>query len=169
LTRPKRGASIAFCSGLLLIIQSFLLSSCLELLLTRNCAVICAPQGAPVVLSFLPAAQCAPGRRTGYLSGFHRDFAQSYLHSLGGRGQPLIKTLEPPASIEGGKCYGLGPLYASLKVQPAYLHFSNGDPQISFLVPAAAVAIEEAQDVRFYKVKTWGLLWLFLSGRNKIN
>jgi ComEC/Rec2-related protein len=155
LNRPGRGALLAMVMGLLLTAHSFLNSSCLEMLVTKEQVVVVSPQDPPLLL-LLPKSldsgslgdKYMDGAQ-GYLPTFHRDFGQSYLRSLTGRGDCLTKALYLPKATKD--------LLWCDSQSIVSLYLKDGGPELASSLPAAAIEIEKAQGVQLYKFKTWGL------------
>lgn len=182
ISRPGRGALLALGAGLLLTLQSFLFSSCLEVLVTREKAVVVNPFDPPLVL-LLPrcggqtGTEQRRGATSGYLPAFHRDFAQSYLRSLSSRCQGTTKMRQLDGQslgpIPAGQNSPAGARVGSQSASPpdllwrdwqgiATLHRIDQGPVLVSALPAAAMEIEEAQGVKLYKFKTWGLACLLV-------
>jgi hypothetical protein len=167
LSRPGRGAGLALGAGLLLTMQAFFMSSCMEVLVTAEKVVVVRPWEPPLllVLPQYPDAGLSgdrhQGRERGYLPAFHRDFVGAYLRSLSGRGDcttSIVKARSQPATPFRPADRPVAALDLLCHLQSvASLRLKDTGPEVVSALPAAAVAVEEAQGVKLYKFRTWGL------------
>jgi ComEC/Rec2-related protein len=171
INRPACGALLALICGVLLTGQSFLFSPCLEVLVTKQKVLIGRPLDPVLMLDIESPCrlQSSPGERAaqGYLPAYHRDFVLSYLRSLNGRactastlGAGSICRLAGKAG--GGIVTDLGDSkhkLANSGCPIASIDIEEGRPRVGSSFPAAAIYMEQAQEVRFYKFRLWGLLW----------
>jgi hypothetical protein len=173
LSKPARGTIFAILAGCLLISYCFLQSSALEFLVAPDRVLIGRPFDPPILLQLQmdnssPASNINRESGRGYLPAFHRDFMQSYVRAISApacSNQTITAVQSCKIVSDGGRltvCFGGGsPLLAKV------LEVSNADHGLKISLPPqpAALVMEEAQGLRFYRLKMWGLLAI-MAGRH---
>jgi len=162
--RPRPAALLALGAAAALTLQSFLLSSALEVLVDsrEKLAVVVGAQEQPRLIRWPAAPHLSAA--TGYLPGFKRDFVRAYLrhlHFVQALGEKDELVPEQPQALSlpaNGTFVCRSASWGGLALCRLSLDRGADLSCLASPLPAAAIEKEEAQGVRLYKYKTWGVL-----------